>query len=147
MRLKMLALLAATIFLAASDADDATKNDLQLFQGSWQLISAELDGKKTPAEDVKKIKLTIEGNKFVLYKDGVAVSQGSFTLDPARKPKEVDETITAGPNKGKIFLAIYEIDDKQHKICFAAAGKKRPTTFSAEPGSGQLLQLWKREKK
>jgi hypothetical protein len=54
---------------------------------------------------------------------------------------------TTGPNKGKVFSAIYEIDDEQHKICFAAAGKERPTAFSALPGSGHLLQVWKREMK
>ena len=67
------------------------------------------------------------------------------TLDPTKKPKEVDETITTGPNKGKTYQAIYEIDDEQHKICFAAAGKDRPAAFSSS--SGQLLQVWKREKK
>lgn len=135
------------LLLAVHPQHDTAKKDLELFQGNWSLISAEYDGKKTPAADVKKIKLAIQGNKFILYKDAAAISEGTFALDPAKKPKEVNETITAGPNKGKVFLAIYEIDDKHHRICFAAAGKKRPTAFSAEPGSGQLLQFWKREKR
>jgi uncharacterized protein (TIGR03067 family) len=67
------------------------------------------------------------------------------TLDASKKPKEVTETITAVPNKGKVFSAIYEIDDEQHRVCFAAAGKERPTSFSSS--NGQLLQVWKRDKK
>src|SRR5436305_417166 len=116
--------------LIASDSGDA-KIDLAKFQGNWTLISAERDGKKTPEVDAKKIKLTIQGNKFVLRKDSVVISEGTMALDPKKKPKEIDETITTGPNKGKVFSAIYKIDDEQHKICFAAAGKERPAEFSS----------------
>ena len=133
------------LLIAADAGDDAAKQDLAKFQGNWQLISAERDGKKTPEEDAKKITLTIQGDKFVLRKDAVIISEGTMMLDPTKKPKAIDETITTGPNKGKVFSAIYEVDDDQHKICFAAAGKERPTAFSSS--SGQLLQVWKREKK
>jgi uncharacterized protein (TIGR03067 family) len=77
----------------------------------------------------------------------VIISEGTMTLDPTKKPKEIDETITTGPNKGKVFSAIYEIDDDHHRICFATAGKERPPAFSSVPGSGHLLQVWKREGK
>ena len=70
-----------------------------------------------------------------------------MVLEPTKTLKEIAEKITTGPNKGKTFLAIYEIDDEHHRICFAAAGKEWPTAFSSIPGSGQLLQAWKREKK
>lgn len=138
--------LSVALLLAADPKDDA-KIDLERFQGKWALISAQRDGKKTPEEEVKKITLTIQGNKFVLYKNAEIISEGTFTLDPTKRPKTIDETATAGPNKGKTFLAIYEIDDQHHKICFAAPGKERPTAFSSEPGSGHLLQEWKHEKR
>ena len=136
--------LIAAVLIAADSGDDAAKKDLAKFQGNWTLISAERDGKKTPEEEAKKIKLTVQGNKFVLRKDSVVISEGTMTLDASEKPKEIDETITTGPNKGKVFSAIYEIDDEQHKICFAPAGKERPTEFSS--GSGRLLQVWRWEK-
>src|SRR5262249_36579485 len=116
--MRMQALLPVIIgfFIAADDPkDNAAKKDLERFQGNWTLISLERDGKKVPQDEAKKLKLTIKGNKFILRKDSVVVSEGSFSLDPAKKPKEIDETITTGPNKGKVFLAIYEIDDKHHK--------------------------------
>jgi uncharacterized protein (TIGR03067 family) len=139
--------LVACLLIAADAKDDAAKKDLEKFQGNWKLISAERDGKMTPQEDIKKITLTIQGDKFVLRKDAVIISEGTMILDSTKKLKEIDETITTGPNKGKVFSAIYEIDDEQHKICFAAAGKERPTSFSSLPGSGHLHQVWKREKK
>jgi uncharacterized protein (TIGR03067 family) len=147
MKLHALLVLAAGSLLAKDGGDNAAVKDLAKFQGSWILFSAERDGKKTPPEEAKRIKLTIQANKFILHKDSVVISEGTFTLDVTRKPKEIDETVTAGPNKGKIYRAIYEIDDKHHKIGFAAAGKERPTAFSSIPGSGHLLQVWKREKK
>ena len=147
--MRPLGLLASVLFvlIAADAGNDAAKKDLAKFQGNWQLISAERDGKKTPPDEAKKITLTIQGDKFVLRKDAVIISEGTMTLDPTKRPKDIDETITTGSNKGKVFSAIYEIDDEHHKICFAAAGKERPTAFSSLPGSGQLLQVWRRRKK
>jgi uncharacterized protein (TIGR03067 family) len=145
--MRSIGLIAVIVLIAADAGDDAAKKDLEKFQGNWQLISAERDGKKTPQEDAKKIQLTIQGNKFVLRKEAVIISEGTMTLDPTKKPKAIDETMTTGPNKGKVFSAIYEIDEEHHKICFAAAGKERPTAFSSQSGGGQLLQVWKREKK
>jgi len=147
MRLYGLIASALGVLSAADATDDAAKKDLAKFQGGWILISAERDGKKTPQEEAKKLTLAIQGNQFVLRKDSVVISEGRLTLDATKTPKEIDESITTGPNKGKTFLAIYEIDDEHHKICFAAAGKERPTAFSSTPGSGNLLQVWKREKK
>lgn len=137
---------ALGVLIAADAGDDAAKKDLEKFQGNWTLISAERDGKKAPQEDAKKITLTIQANHFVLRKDGVIISEGKMTLDPTKTPKEIAESITTGPNKGKTFLAIYEIDEEHHKICFAAVGRERPMALSSMPGSGQLLQVWKRVK-
>src|SRR5450755_3414064 len=119
------------VLISADERDDETKKDLEKFQGNWQLTSVEREGKKTPQEEAKKLTLSIQGNKFILRKDAEIISEGTMTLDPTKKPKELDETITTGPNKGKVFSAIYEIDDVQHRICFAAAGKERPTAFSS----------------
>ena len=143
----LIALAVGLLIAPAGATEDAAKSDLKKFQGNWALSSAERDGKMTPSEEVKKIRLTIEGNTFKLLRDSAVISEGTFMLKPASNPKEIDETITTGPNKGKAFLAIYEIDDRHHRICFAAAGKQRPRAFSSKPGTGHLLQVWKREKK
>jgi len=146
MRLLLVISSAGLLALAHASAQEAA-SDLKKFQGAWRLVRAEADGKKTPDEEVKKIRLTIQGNRFVLRRDDKVLSEGTFSLDDATNPKAIDETLTAGPRKGKTFLAIYEIDDVHHKICFAAAGKHRPKDLSAPAGSGRLLQLWKRADK
>jgi hypothetical protein len=63
----LLATMIAVVF-AADSGDDAVKKDLQLFQGNWQFISLERDGKKIPPEEAKKLTLTIQGDRFVLRK-------------------------------------------------------------------------------
>jgi hypothetical protein len=45
------------------------------------------------------------------------------------------------------MLGIYALDANGYKVCFAPAGKPRPTDFGSEPGSGKILQVWERQKK
>jgi uncharacterized protein (TIGR03067 family) len=131
---------------ADNPKDDAAKKELNTFQGTWVLVSAERDGKKT---DDKGIKLQIAGNKYSLTQESSAVigHKGTFTLDPSRTPKATEVIVTEGPDKGKTFLGIYELSADDYRVCFAGPGKERPTEFSAKSGSGNLLQVWKREKK
>ena len=53
------------------------------------------------------------------------------------KPKMVDLTFTAGPEKGKTSLGIYEVDGDTWKICLGLAGKGRPKEFTTKAQSGQ----------
>jgi uncharacterized protein (TIGR03067 family) len=143
----MMVLMSGLLIAAAGPQDDAAKKELKTFQGTWVLVSAQRDGKKE--SDEKAIKLIITDNKYSLTQESSAVigHRGTFLLDPAKKPKATDVTVTEGPDKGKTFLGIYELSSDDYKVCFAPASKERPTEFSSKPGSGNLLQVWKREKK
>jgi len=44
-------------------------------------------------------------------------------------------------------LGIYELERDSYKVCFAPAGKPRPTEFASIRGSGQILQVWHRHEK
>ena len=149
--MKKLALLLAAGLLVGADAkDDDAKKDLELLQGTWALVSAERDGKKAPEDEVKKTRLVVTGNKFKFSADPSGVgtaAEGTFTVDPSKKPKQTDSTAGAGADKGKVSLGIYETDGVTQKICFAAPGKDRPKEFAAPAGSGITLQVWKKEKK
>ena len=47
-----------------------------------------------------------------------------------------------------MMLGIYEfIEEDQYRVCFAVAGKERPTSFTTKPDSGHILHVWKRMKK
>jgi len=145
---KRLLVTFAIFVLIAADApqDEATKKELKTFQGTWLLESAVRDGKK---QDADKIKLVITGQKYALSDESSAVigHRGTFKMDPSKKPKATEVTVTEGPDKGKTFLGIYELGGDDYKVCFAAPGKERPKEFESPAGSGQLLQVWKRAKK
>jgi uncharacterized protein (TIGR03067 family) len=147
MRWQILMVLTAGLLLAANRQQDGdAKKELQTFQGTWMLVSAERDGKKVPDE---KTRLVIMGNNYSLTQESSAVigHKGTFVLDPSKKPKETEVKVTEGADKGKSFLGIYELTSDDYKVCFAPPGKDRPKDFTSKPGSGHLLQVWKRDKK
>lgn len=102
------------------------------------------DGKALPEDHVKQTTIIIKGNTFRfpgLAEDATA-REGTFKLDETKNPKEMDSTST----EKEISLGIYELEPDSYKICFAPAGKPRPTKFGSERGSDQILQLWQRQK-
>jgi uncharacterized protein (TIGR03067 family) len=74
------------------------------------------------------------------------VAKGTSEIDPTKTPKTIDFKPTDGSEKGKTFLGIYDIKQTCRKLCYAPAGKDRPTEFSSTPGSGNVLVIFQREK-
>jgi uncharacterized protein (TIGR03067 family) len=133
---------ALLVALAAHADEDANKAELKKFQGTWQLVSAETDGKKAPKEKIEKVRVVIKGNKHTVSVDGKAVAKEiSFAIDPSKKPKEVTDTVGDKQIKG-----IYELDGDTLKSCVAPVGKERPKEFSAKEGTGHTLRVFKRVK-
>jgi uncharacterized protein (TIGR03067 family) len=77
---------------------------------------------------------------------GKNVDRGTVKLNPKASPKELDITGTAGPNKGKTILAIYERDGDTLRACYDLSGKGRPTEFKTRKGTQLFLVTYKREK-
>ena len=116
-----------------------------MIDGTWLPVEAELGGQKFPDEVLKTLKLTMSDGKYTV-KAGKQVDKGTVKLEPTAKPKAMDITGTEGPNKGKTFLAIYELKDDTLRICYDLAGKKRPTEFKTVKDTQQFLVSYKREK-
>src|SRR5262249_32078394 len=117
----------------------ALEKELRRFQGDWTFESSVADGKETPASDLKGLVLTFEGDKHTVKKGAEVIPGGTQQIDPAKKPKTIDVTLTEGPSKGAAMLGIYEIEGDTLKVCFDAQGKKRPTEFRSAVGSGTFL--------
>jgi uncharacterized protein (TIGR03067 family) len=142
--------LSAVIPLAvAGDAkDEAIKKDRMKFEGTWQVVSLDIDGNKAEEQDAKKITVVNEADgKWRLEVEGKVIARGTNEMDPTKKPKAIDLTETEGDDKGKTALGIYEIGDDERKVCYAKAGMERPDDFSAPAGSGRILAVLKRLKK
>ena len=58
---------SVSTFAVAQMQEKSTDTELQKFQGTWVMISAEMDGKKVPEEHVKQNKITFVGNKVELF--------------------------------------------------------------------------------
>ena len=114
--------------------------------GTWVPEKAELAGKALPEEAWKSIQLVIEGDKYTVTV-GKQVDKGTTKRNETAKPKEMDITGTDGPNKGKTFLAIYELTGDMLKVCYDLGGKERPKEFKTKEGTQTFLVVYKRAKK
>lgn len=149
-----LGLIAAVSLLGAAgaQAQDARK-DQELLQGTWVMAAKEFMGKKATEDEIKKLgtRAVIKENTITISTldagEYVVVSESTFKLDPATKPKSMDIAVTSGPSKGKTGLAIYELDGDTLKVCYAIDEGKRPTRFAGPPDSEWIFVVYKREKK
>ena len=138
---------AAQVPALGDDASDLIKKELERFQGTWQLISAESDGEKAPEDRVKQIQVKITGNKHtVTFGEQVIARDVRFEIDPAATPKKVTDTLENGPEKGKKVFGIYRLENEMLTSCVAAISKERPEAFESKPGSGHTLRIFRRIK-
>jgi uncharacterized protein (TIGR03067 family) len=142
-------LFVVTGSLTADDAkDEAIKKDRKKYEGTWQLVTLEVGGNKATDEDTKKVTVINEADgKWSIEADGKVIAKGTSEIDPTKKPKTVDLTMTEEDGKGKTFLGIYEFSDDTRKVCLADERKERPTEFSSTGGGGHILVVLKRVKK
>jgi uncharacterized protein (TIGR03067 family) len=119
----------------------------QEMTGTWEAVSYALDGEKATDEDLKKIRLTIDAHGMAkAFREGQTFIASTMKIDTTVDPMNMDLSFTEGEPKGKSALGIYKIEDDLLTICRAAPGKTRPTGFASNPGSGQTLMSYRREK-
>ena len=121
------------------------KNDVSALKGTWLPVSAEMSGQKVPDEVLKLIQLTIDNEKYTVI-DGKATDKGKIIYDSSGKLKTMDITGEDGPNKGKTFLAIYELSGDSLTICYDLEGKERPAEFKSKEKTKLFFVTYKRKK-
>lgn len=145
MKLSIVAALSLLLFLGADAKTEAVKKDLENLQGVWTVVSMELNGKPLSEERRKKIKLTIQGEKFT-FETGQDSHEGLYKIDPIKDPKELNIVITRGDEKGKVYLVIYKFEDGKLIQCMRQDNKSRPGEFTGKAGSGCDFEIWQRGK-
>jgi RNA polymerase sigma factor (sigma-70 family) len=106
----------------------SAKNDRDLLQGKWTVVSARQNGKDVNADEEAAIK----DKPFVFKGDKVtAKGECDYSINPSKSPKEMDIVPTEGPEgeKGMKFRAIYELKGDSLKIAFTGPGMDRPRAF------------------
>jgi uncharacterized protein (TIGR03067 family) len=134
------------VFLFASAARGLdVADDSKSLEGTWLPTAAELGENAFDEATLKTMKLVVEGDKYTVTV-GKSIDKGSVKLDAAAKPRTMDITGTDGPNKGKTFLAIYELNGDTLRVCYDLTGKARPTEFKTKKGEMLFLVTYKRAK-
>src|SRR5205085_3256803 len=122
------------------------KKDLDKMKGTWKVASGERNGAALANEDpLKTLILTVAGDKYTA-KVGDENEAGTIKLDPSKKPKQIDLSITEGQDKGKKQFGLYSIEGDTLKVCFAPTENERPKDMTAKEGTDNILITLKREK-
>jgi uncharacterized protein (TIGR03067 family) len=118
-------------------AHQRTQNDLAQLQGAWMSIAGR-----------RQAELLIAGNLFsIKFLDG-AIYMGTFEIDPAEQPCEMDMRIDEGPikHKGNITLCVYDLTGDTLRWCPGQPGsEERPQGFCDEDDPNGLCVVFRRE--
>ena len=133
--------LAVVVSPAAFAAD---LPDTKTVEGSWTPIKAELGGQPMPDAILKTISLKLADGKYEAMGGG-RPDYGTYSLDTAVQPKSMSVTSTNGPNQGKTFPCIYELNGDTLRICYDLSGTKRPTEFKSVAGTQLYLVTYSRK--
>ncbi|MEX0978486.1 MAG: TIGR03067 domain-containing protein [Pirellulales bacterium] len=146
MKPHVLAVLSLVVLLGACSGgvvDTGYDADVAALEGTWHPVSMEQNGKSLPAEQIKSIKLTISDLRFT-FESATDSHSGQYMIDPTTNPKELSIVINKGTEAGKVYLAIYKLEDGKMIQCMEVSNKKRPTEFNGAAGSGNLLEVWEK---
>jgi uncharacterized protein (TIGR03067 family) len=136
-------LVLETLKREAGGGADAVKRELARLDGEWAMASGKHDGHSVPDGLLASWKRMAKGNETTLTFGGRVVFKATFVVDPGKKPRTIDYTLTDGPDKGKTQLGIYEWDGETVRFCFAGPGKERPAGFESKAGDGLTVSEWK----
>jgi len=118
----------------------AAANPLDRLQGKWTPTRMVRNGESVSADDLAKMKLTIEKDRFAFDADEPA--EGTFKVDASASPGKLD----ALTSDGQPVPGIYELGDGTFTICYSIQGGPRPTAFKAEAYSDQVLVVFRKAK-
>ena len=132
---------------AAGSTPSDTKNNAFSHDGTWKPIAAVLGGVRLPEDAVKAITLKVaDGNYLVNIEGEKEPDIGTVTIDTTTSPKRMTIKSTSGPNRGKTFLAIYEMKDEvSMRVCYDLSGTDFPTEFKAPKGTPMYLVGYRRQ--
>src|SRR5262249_17501365 len=121
-------------------------SDQEKLQGVWQAVELELVTSKDEAKQaqlIQRCRWHFTKEKITFQLDDDKSLEGTFSLDPSQKPKQLDFTLSAGMEKwlGQKFTAVYKLEGDTLTVCTALPKAKRPAGFALLPGiAGDLPQ-------
>jgi uncharacterized protein (TIGR03067 family) len=114
-----------------------------MLTGTWIPTQAELAGVAVSDHELKNIRLLLSADHYKAY-IGRQVDYGTLKVDKTSRPKRLEINIEHGPNRGKMFLAIYELVGDNLTVCYDLDGISYPADFATEPGMQLMLVNYNR---
>jgi uncharacterized protein (TIGR03067 family) len=140
-------LAAAASAEAPAAAAPVSSGPVTELEGEWSMVSGFMDGHPIDAPMVKYGKRVTRGNQTSVQFGPQVFMKATFTLDPAKSPRQIDFVHTEGMHMGKTQLGIYECDGRKLRLSSATPGQPRPVDFEPRKGDGKTVAEWKFEKK
>ncbi len=120
-------------------------DDAKAIEGNWRPVKGELGGQPMTDAVLQSIRLKLDSGKYEVLA-GDQPDRGTYTLDSTSTPKSLTITGTEGPNRGKTFPAVFELNGDTLRICYDLSGAKRPTEFRSVAGTQLFLVTYNRNK-
>jgi uncharacterized protein (TIGR03067 family) len=108
------------------------------FQGSWKLLTFNLDGEQATLSMANRYLFRFEGNNYTDIRSGQTRSQGTFALDPTQSPPSIDLSEATGVK----MYGIYRLEGDRLTICLCE--EQRPTEFASRAGQRRVLMVLER---
>ena len=146
--MKFIALLCAVGnlgFLCACTTTIHHMNNTDNLSGTWSCVAATVDGKALAKETTDLLRLTLTQNRYKTEKGSEVLFESTYTLDPAKDPKQINMIGTEGDLAGKEAQGIYSLDGDVLRICYVMPGINRPAAFESRTGSKAFLVVWQRK--
>jgi uncharacterized protein (TIGR03067 family) len=127
-------LVAATVGGAVL-ADDKTAAEAKKLEGTWDIESIEIMGKKIDAPKGKGGSIVFAKDMKVIMRDqGKEDKPGTYKIDAGKSPKTLDLIESKEGKAGEVMEAIYEVEGDNLKMGFSGEGPKgkRPSDFKGE---------------
>lgn len=141
MKVCVLLILAAIAFVVPAFAGDKGDDDARI-QGTWTIAEAQIGGAPLPDQAAKTIILKLDGGKYEVHAENL--DKGTYTIDATSKTLDIYGG--EGPNAGKHFPCIYDLQGDVLKVCYQLGDGPRPTEFKSPSGTQIFLVTYHRKK-
>ncbi len=114
-------------------------------QGTWVIVSIEYDGKKIEGIGDRDLQVVITAETIAWRQRGRTVSEARYKIDTTKSPKQIESTMTQGPQKGKVSTATYRLEGDTLTLSQSRDRKQAAKGFRGRGAAHSVLVL-KRKK-
>jgi uncharacterized protein (TIGR03067 family) len=123
------------------------ETDAERFQGSWTVQKMVRQGKDSPEEKMKELRVSFEGDKFIVKREKKGAETSTFTLDETKNPKTID-MLPATASEKRPAHGIYKLEGDKLSMIWRKEGGERPADFDGTKAGGDaMFVVLAREKK